>query len=127
MYVCHTPIFDPNCHWHMSLGPTFVRSLIWSISDFQWKFRQRDILKYLIFDSESGPLLTLSLFFNCHLYLNSLVNFNFVYKNLYCLFYYTLKYLIFLLFVLVCFCPYPKGQSKSKMKVSHASASQTQV
>ena len=38
-----------------------------------------------------------------------------------------MKYLIFLLFVLVfifflvCFCPYPKGQSKSKMKVSRAS------
>jgi len=32
-YSCHTPIFDLTCHWHVSLGPTFVRSLTWSISN----------------------------------------------------------------------------------------------
>jgi len=61
---CHTPIFDPNCHWHVSLDLTFIRSLTWSISTFQWKFRQRGILKYLIFDSESGPLLSIFIFWS---------------------------------------------------------------
>jgi len=27
-YKCHTPIFDLRCHRHVSLDPTFVRSLI---------------------------------------------------------------------------------------------------
>jgi len=31
--ICHTPIFDPNYGWHVPMDPTFVRSLIWSISD----------------------------------------------------------------------------------------------
>jgi len=29
---CHTPIFDPSCHWHVSSNPTFIRHLTWSIS-----------------------------------------------------------------------------------------------
>ena len=58
--TCHTPIFDPNCRWHVLVGPTFVRGLIWQSLTVSTKFRQRGILKYLMFDSESGPLLSLS-------------------------------------------------------------------
>jgi len=51
--ICHTPFFDLRYHRHTSSD--LDRSLT-----FRRKFRQRGILKYLIFDSKSGPLLSLS-------------------------------------------------------------------
>jgi len=60
--ICHTPIFDPNYRWHVSVGPTFVCGLIWQYLTFSTKFRQRGILKYLIFDSGSDPLHSLFYF-----------------------------------------------------------------
>jgi len=51
------------------------------ISSFlQTKFRQRGILKYLIFGSESGPLLSVFIFlfnYNFHLLFKFLINFKF--------------------------------------------------
>jgi len=64
---CHTPIFD----------------LEYSLS-FQRKIRQRDILKYLIFGSLSGPLFILSYF----------------------IFILIFTYIIYFIFVLFCFSIY---------------------
>ena len=54
--ISHTPFFDLRYHWQVSFDPD--RSLM-----FQWKIRQRDFLKYLIFGFESGPFLFLFLIF----------------------------------------------------------------
>ena len=66
---CHTPILDLRYHWHVSFDPTFIHNLTWSIYDVSVKIRQRGILKYLMFDSESGPLLSICIFFSPYFHL----------------------------------------------------------
>ena len=84
------------CYVYTPSGPD--RSL-----HFQWKFRQRGILKYLIFDSESCPLLSVFLFFIVFLIsiFYFLINVNFVYKNLYLIKILFVHILLFSLFFLI--------------------------
>jgi len=66
---CHTPSFDLRPCIHMSFNPD--QSLT-----FQWKIRQRGILNYLIFCSDSGPLHSLFYFnFKFHLLLTFILLF----------------------------------------------------
>ena len=58
---CHTPIFDLRRHWHVSFDATFTRRQTPISLWFSTEIRQRGILKYLMFDSELGPLLSLFL------------------------------------------------------------------
>ena len=71
---CHTPIFDLRCHWHVSFDSTFIR-----LAERYFKIPH--------YSSESGPLLSVFLFFyhifHFHLLFKLLINFNFFYKNLY--------------------------------------------
>jgi len=53
---CHTPIFDLTSYIHTPSDPEYSLT-------FQRKIRQKGILKYIMFGSESDPLLSLSLFF----------------------------------------------------------------
>jgi len=54
--MCHIPIFDLTSYIHTPSDPEYSLT-------FQRKIRQKGILKYIMFGSESGPLLSLSLFF----------------------------------------------------------------
>ena len=84
VHLCHTPIFDLRCRWHVSFDPTFIRNLTWSISDVSVKIRQRGILKYLIFVPSRALfslflLLIISIFYL--IFKLTPINFNFAFKT----------------------------------------------
>ena len=115
---CHTPIFDLTCHWHVSLDPTYVRSLTWSISDVSVKISAERYFKIPHFLFRVGPsslnfiFLNLILIFVSYLifFLKPILISAFV-KNFYylphsvSLIFILFFFLLLLLFVSYYFCP----------------------
>ena len=61
--TCHTPIFDLRCHWHVSFDSAFVRRLALTGLWFLVKNSADRYFKIPHFGSESGPLLSIFIFF----------------------------------------------------------------
>ena len=62
--ICHTPIFDLRHHLHVSLDPTFIRNLTWSIYDVSVKISTEKYFKIPHFLVPSQALFSLYFLFH---------------------------------------------------------------
>ena len=128
--ICHTPIFDQKCHWHVSLDPAVIRRLTPIRLWLSVKISAERYFKIPHYSSESDPLLSVFCFFIIFLIsiFYFLINSNFVYKNLYLikiLFLY--YYLVFLVIqVQIFLCPNPSLRYVTFQSELASSATQTQ-
>ena len=103
---CHTPIFDLTCHWHVSLGPTFIRrltsiSLRFSMKNSVERYFKIPHIWFRVGSSSLFILFLIYFIFNTIFYF--VINFNF-YLFLISHYFFSLSFISILVFIsFVCY------------------------